>query len=459
MHTYEIPIQGMHCRACTIVVADELKKIPGVTAASASLKTNKATIRAASRPSQRALADAIATAGYRMGDAVVPVISRDKLLYMQVGASVAIVAVVYFALRAIGFDGVHIGVGAGAGGITALLVGLAAGFSTCMALVGGLVLGLSARFAAQHPDATPMQKFRPHVLFNIGRIVSFVVLGGAVGALGAMFALSGWLLGVLTIAVGLIMAVIGLQLTGVFPRLSVASLALPEGLSKLLGLDRRKQRAYSERNALLLGGLTFFLPCGFTQAMQLVAITSGSVATGALVMGLFAVGTTPGLLGVGGLTSALKGDTAKTFFRVIGVVVIALALYNVVGGVRQTGWQLPQRSAIPAVPAQSGGVVSSAPAAEQAAPIVLKATYSAADGIQPAIFKASIGTAYVLEIEAKDDGEGCMSTAKIPGLYAKPQLLQKGQTLRMPFKPKDAGTYHIVCAMGVPFGNKIIVGA
>ncbi|NCP77121.1 sulfite exporter TauE/SafE family protein [bacterium] len=45
--------------------------------------------------------------------------------------------------------------------------------------------------------------------------------------------------------------------------------------------------------ALGSGALTFFLPCGFTLAMQAYAITTGSFITGALTMMAFALGTAP----------------------------------------------------------------------------------------------------------------------------------------------------------------------
>jgi len=91
----------------------------------------------------------------------------------------------------------------------------------------------------------------------------------------------------------------------------------------------------------LLGGLTFFLPCGFTQAMQLYAISSGSVLTGALTMGVFALGTAPGLLGIGGLTSVIKGAFAKPFFKFVGLMVIGLSLFNISNGMNLTGLSLP----------------------------------------------------------------------------------------------------------------------
>ena len=75
--------------------------------------------------------------------------------------------------------------------------------------------------------------------------------------------------------------------------------------------------------------------------MQLYAMSSGSPLTGALTMGTFALGTTPGLLGVGGLTSIVKGAFAKHFFRFAGLVVILLALFNLANGGRLAGFSVP----------------------------------------------------------------------------------------------------------------------
>ena len=79
------------------------------------------------------------------------------------------------------------------------------------------------------------------------------------------------------------------------------------------------------------------MPCGFTQAMQLYAISTGSPIQGALTMGVFALGTTPGLLGVGGLTSVIKGQSSKLFFKTAGVIVVFLALFNVSNGLNLLG--------------------------------------------------------------------------------------------------------------------------
>ena len=62
--------------------------------------------------------------------------------------------------------------------------------------------------------------------------------------------------------------------------------------------------------------------------MQLYAVSSGGFIAGGLIMALFALGTAPGLLGLGGLTSFIKGKFSGIFFKVAGIVVIAFSLFN-----------------------------------------------------------------------------------------------------------------------------------
>ena len=441
-----VEIKGMHCKACTIIVTQELSKIPEVKQASASLKTNTATIRFTNEPTDSDIEKAVAAAGYIVGFEKKTFFSRDKSTYLQFVYGLMIIFVVLSVLKLLGFSGISLNGISGDKGMTALIIGITAGFSTCMALVGGLVLGLSARYAEKHQSATPIQRFRPHLFFNLGRIISFFVLGGVIGLFGSFFKLDSSVTGLLTIGIGLVMITIGLQLTELFPKLTNKGITLPAGIAKLIGLNQQKQKEYSHKNALILGGLTFFLPCGFTQAMQLVAIASGSFITGSIVMGLFAIGTAPGLLGVGGLTSIIKGEFAKKFFRFAGVLVVLLAMYNIANGLNLMGYNFSFGSN-----QQNSSSVNS----EDKNVVVLKTVFSPSVGTQdisPNSFNVEVGKSYVLEVDAKDDGEGCMSTIMIPGLYKTPILITKG-TVRLPFKVKKSGTYLITCAMGIARGT------
>lgn len=93
------------------------------------------------------------------------------------------------------------------------MVRLTAGVSTCMALIGGLVLGLSSKFSQENRAASVLTKFRPHVMFNLGRIAAYFVLGGLLGFIGSFLTPSSIIIGTLIILVAAVMLLLGLQLT------------------------------------------------------------------------------------------------------------------------------------------------------------------------------------------------------------------------------------------------------
>jgi sulfite exporter TauE/SafE len=267
-------------------------------------------------------------------------ISQNPSDYKNLAVAAVILFLLYLIAKKLGLANISTGSkGSPSSLLVVLVVGLTAGISTCMALVGGLILGISARHSEKHPEATPAQKFRPHLFFNLGRIVSYALLGGIIGLIGKAFQFSGLTLGLLTVIVGIVMLTLGIQLTEIFPKISSAHFTLPAGLAKLLGIKKSQDKEYSHFDSIATGALTFFLPCGFTQAMQLYAMTTGSFWHGAAIMGIFALGTAPGLLSIGGLTSFIKGAFAKNFFRFAGLLVVTLALLNISNGFHLLGWK------------------------------------------------------------------------------------------------------------------------
>lgn len=339
MSNKKVHITGMHCRSCEILIEEELRKIKGVTDVSVSHKDGIADISFKDKLNSYDVKNAIESAGYCIGEnAKLPYFSKNKRDYIELGVAFFIVTVLYLIAKKFGIFGLTGLIKGNYGSLpVVLVVGLTAGISTCMALVGGLVLGVSTRFAKQNPESTGLQKFIPHLYFNLGRVISYFVLGGVIGYAGSFFKISTSVLGLLVVVVGLIMLLLGSQLVDIFPFLKKVSFTLPKGLHKLLGIKEKADQEYSNTNTTLLGASTFFLPCGFTQAMQLYAISTGSPLQGALTMGVFAIGTTPGLLGIGGLISAVKGQGSKLFFKTVGVVLIFLSLFNISNGLNLIG--------------------------------------------------------------------------------------------------------------------------
>jgi len=443
----------MHCKSCEILVEENLKEIPGVQSVQVSLNSAQATVVYQGKtPTQDQIVKAVQSAGYDVGSAEkVPWISRDSKDYFRLAIAGVILLILYYIGKNTGLFSINVD-SLSAGIWVTVLVGLVAGFSTCMALIGGLVLAISARHSELHPEATPAQKFRPHIFFNLGRIVGFVFFGGIIGLIGSAFQLSGSMLGILTMVVGIVMVLLGLKLVEIFPALKYKTLTLPKSISRLFGV-KKENKEYSHRSSFTAGALTFFLPCGFTQSMQLLAVATGSFQNGALVMGLFALGTAPGLLGIGGLSSVFKGQKAKVFFALAGLTVIILGSYNISSGSQLVSWPTGNNFAY----SQDSDSSKTDTVKETNREVrVLKATYTRAAGFMPKTLEVKAGDKVRIEVDAKDSAYGCMSTIGIPRLFNKMQLIEGGKIIVMEFTAKNKGRFPITCAMGIPHGELIV---
>ncbi|MEI6296514.1 MAG: sulfite exporter TauE/SafE family protein [bacterium] len=202
------------------------------------------------------------------------------------------------------------------------LIGIVASLSTCMAVVGGFLLSLSATFS-QGGD-----KVMPQILFHLGRLISFFFLGGVIGQLGATFQISETMNFLMILSVGLVMFFMGVNLLGVFDFAKRFQISMPKLLSKkvLLVSD------FNNRvTPFVVGVLTFFLPCGFTQSMQFYALSTGSFFSGALTMFMFALGTLPVLVLIGFSSYRIKsGKKQSIFFKTIGIIIITMSLFNII---------------------------------------------------------------------------------------------------------------------------------
>ncbi len=443
-----IQIQGMHCRSCEILLEDSMKEIEGVTGVKVSYIKGTAEVKCDDRVDEHKLQAVVMACGYACGEGTpAPLVSSRKEDWNQLAFVAVVLVGLYILGRWLGIINLS---GFASNNYSSLpvvfLVGLTAGISTCMALVGGLVLGASARFAQQKPLATPLEKFTPHLFFNTGRIISFFIFGGTIGWIGSILELSLTVTGLLTVLVGLSMVLIGAQLIDVFPRLSGWQFTLPKSLSRFLGIDTHKRAEYSHKNSLILGGLTFFLPCGFTQAMQLFAMSTGSPLEGALTMGVFALGTAPGLLSVGGLTSLIKSTQSKYFFKFAGLVVIALAVFNITNGLRLVGFD---GSALGFSTGVAGKTVLAASTQDNSEVQVVRMTQNAR-GYTPNSFTIKKGVK-VRWIVTSTDPYTCASSLVSQKLNIR-QALKVGENI-IEFTPKETGTIAFSCSMGMYSGS------
>jgi sulfite exporter TauE/SafE/copper chaperone CopZ len=441
-------IKGMHCKSCEILLEKNISHIEGVRRVEVSYKKGIAEVDFAyADADDAAVAKAVNEAGYSLGFAgKLFWLTHDGDTWLELSFGIAALMVLFMIGKIVGvFDGFGAAFSSAPTYPVVFVIGLTAGISTCMAVVGGLVASFSASYAETHQYATRWQRFKPNLFFNAGRLVSYAALGGAIGALGSVVKLSSGFTGFLVLAAGLVMLYMGLKLTGISPKLSNTSFTLPKKLGRMLGI-KNEGGGYSHKESFVAGALTFFLPCGFTQAMQLYAITTGSFASGAIIMALFALGTMPGLLGIGAITSVLQGQKAKVFFRFVGLVVVILGIVNIANGASLSGFNL----SLPSLSSASGpAVVATVEDGVQ----VVNMTQTAS-GYNPNNFTVKKGIPVKWVIDSQN-AFTCAASIRMP-TYNIAQFLQAGQNV-ITFTPTQAGNIRFTCSMGMYSGNFTVV--
>lgn len=246
--------------------------------------------------------------------------NNDMWIALPLGA---VILVLFFMLQKSGL--LNFGIGGKLSPTTSFLVGIVASLSSCLAIVGGLVLSLSAKIAE---DGIKVKKSL--TLFHVGRIIGFALLGGLLGALGGALGVNYVFSGILGVIASLIMVLLGINLLGIIKK---NTFTLPASLFSFF-----KKAEHGALAPLVIGVGTFFLPCGFTQSMQISALSSGSFTSGLLIMLFFALGTFPMLALVSfGATSITQGKYSSIFFKAIGVVVFGLGVFGLLAGLAGLG--------------------------------------------------------------------------------------------------------------------------
>ena len=340
MSKTKLHVDGMHCASCEMLLEKELRKIKGVYRCHASHKKGEVDIEYKGDLLQREIQKAVNRCGYQ---AVGKRKKNKKQIshkntfndYLEIAMITVGVIAGVFLLNKIEIARFFPDFGSQVNIAIALILGVVASVSTCLALVGGIVLSFGSMYPVSKNNRHPfLSRTLPHLYFHVGRIGGFALLGGILGLIGSKINYSVSFTGYLTIVIAVVMIYIGLQILGLVPNITKLGFHLPKGLSQKIDTLQGSNHALAP---ILIGVLTFFLPCGFTQTMQLAAVTSQNFFTGALIMGAFAIGTMPALLSIGvGSTYAQKGDF-NFFNKLIGVVIIFFAFYSLNSGLVLSG--------------------------------------------------------------------------------------------------------------------------
>lgn len=444
-------VAGMTCRGCEISLERQLGSVPAVERASADSSRGRVSVSfgASAAPKWSALAEAVRGAGYSLREADAATDDRIKFSAPQVigflaaafGAAWLMSASSLSHLAFTGDGSMNFGV--------AVILGLLAGFSSCMAVAGGLMLTVVAKLGGRFGNSG-LGRLTPTLMFIVGRLASYALLGAVIGWLGRLVAPSVSVSGAIIIAAAALMMLAGLESLGLLPRFLRR---LVPAIPKMFG---RRAAGVADSGSIAapfaLGVATFFLPCGFTQSLQLYALTVKSPVAGAAVLGGFALGTAPALLALGWAAGWFRGRVRRMFLGFSGAVLIALAAVNLVSGMAVLGITPPWRSV----------GVDMSEAAEGLPPIsdgrqVIRMTVGAGDSAySPDSFTVRAGIPVRWEIDQKSSS-GCLS-------YVVSRQLDINEPLKIGlnvvnFTPRKAGSYVFSCSMGMYTGTITVLPA
>lgn len=189
-------------------------------------------------------------------------------------------------------------------------------------------------FAVGQP-AEGQSRIGLQLAYHGGRLITYMLLGGVAGSLGALLDMTSALAGLQPVAMvlagGLMIALGVTELLRHFGH-RIAHVTPPQWLAKLVHRGQRLAMALRPtRRALAIGLLTTLLPCGWLYAFALTAAGTGSPAYGAIVMAVFWVGTLPVLVSLGASVQLALGTFGRRLPLVTAAALIAVGLITIAG--------------------------------------------------------------------------------------------------------------------------------
>jgi uncharacterized protein len=431
-------VQGMHCSSCELLIEKKLSETADIKKAEASLRKGEVdvTYTGTDNLSANDLNNLFKDLGYKFSLRKIKN-GGGKLNILQPLVVVFLILAGFFLLQRSGIGNV-VSVSSFSTPPTFFLFGLVAGISTCAALIGGLLLSLSQKWNEVYIGEDTKHRAVPFVMFNLGRLISFALLGGILGAIGSLFHMSLTFTSLLTISVAILMLVLGLQMVGV-PWANKIQFKAPKSITTKISDEGRFKGKYMP---FTIGALTFFLPCGFTILAQSASLASGNFITGSLMMSAFALGTLPtlALISFTSVELTKKPKLTASFNYVAGLLVIFFALYNFNSQLNVMGWK-----SINDLP----GLFKTdpAPTTRQLSDVQLMQMEATAYGYYPTKFALQSGVPVRWEIY--DSGTtGCTNAIIARGLIDGSIRLSPGLNV-YEFTPQKPGVYKATCWMGM----------
>lgn len=419
-------IAGMTCPACERALERALSRVEGVQSARADYAKNEIRVDYDLPCHEDALRAAIHAAGYEVSERP----NKGNGLYILV-----ILLGLFMIARELGitklFQAFPVVGSEQVGYAVLFVIGLFTSVH-CIAMCGGINLSQSVTGESAHP-------LRRSLLYNLGRLTSYTVVGGLLGLLGEAAAITLRVRGIVGLVAGVLMLLMGVNMLTSFGLFRRLSLRLPTAVLRFFA-------SFSRHGPFAIGLVNGLMPCGPLQSMQLYAIASGSLLAGALSMFFFCLGTIPLVLLFGAVAGVLRQSWKKRMLQGSAALLALLGLFMVQNNLALTGVSLS---------ALTGAAPSGAQVAVVDAGVQRITTTLRANGYND--IQVTAGIPVVWTIVAEESAlNGCNNELVLPAFNQQIHL-EAGETV-VRFTPEKDGTYPYSCWMGMLRNTITVVG-
>ena len=214
--------------------------------------------------------------------------------------------------------------------LTIISIAFLGSFGHCIGMCGGIVLAYST--IKIEPKNSKVSQSFAHLLYSLGRVFTYSILGAMFGTLGGVITFSNNANGALLIIAGIAMILAGLSLMGKIKFLTLIEHSFSSS-SLYKNTFKKVLNSKSNLSFFVLGMLNGLLPCGFVYFFAITAASTASPFYGALVMAIFGLSTIPAMFGLGFLATLTSAVSfRKMMMSLASIAVILYGAYTIYNG-------------------------------------------------------------------------------------------------------------------------------
>ncbi|WP_434797166.1 urease accessory protein UreH domain-containing protein [Terrisporobacter vanillatitrophus] len=297
-------VYGMKCHSCEVAVEEEINKLQGIINIKADHNNSMVIVTYENGLcNDDKIKLAIKNSGFS---------SSNNMLIKVLGLSIIIISMFFLGNNPLtgsntSFTSIE----------TSFIMLFVLGFFTsfhCVGMCGGILLTQTINKYENIKDKK--SSFKIALLYNSGRIISYTIIGGIVGALGSIFSSTIQIQNFIKIIAGVFMIISGLHMIGIK---MLNNIRVPIFFKKSTCVNNHK-------NPFIVGYLSGFLPCGPLKTMQLYALSSGSFIMGASSMFVFSLGTLPIMLSFAYISSRMCKSFNERIYKYTGILIVILGI-------------------------------------------------------------------------------------------------------------------------------------